>query len=98
MGNEALATTPFNSSNGGNVLGGGIFVNGISSLCLTYSNVAGNRAEGGTGGSGGSAGTGQGGGLYITAGATAGGNHDHVGGNHASTNDDDIFGVFSPSC
>jgi hypothetical protein len=84
--------------NGGDGLGGGIFLNGTSSLCLTYSNVTGNRAEGGTGGSGGSAGAGQGGGLYITPGAVAGGNHDHIGGNHASTSDDDIFGVFSPSC
>jgi hypothetical protein len=60
--------------------------------------VTGNKAEGGNAGSGGSTGKGQGGGLYIAAGATAGGTQDHINGSEASTSDGDIFGVFNPSC
>jgi hypothetical protein len=87
------------AGNGGNGLGGGVFADKTAVLTLTGSTVTGNGATGGSGAAGFSKGKGQGGGVYITAGgdacidlATI------IIGNHASTSNDDVFGVFSTDC
>src|SRR5204863_5120195 len=89
------------ADSGGTGLGGGIFNGGPSSvgtpsLTLRRSLVVFNQAAGGAAGVGGSAGLGQGGGLYLTPGgfacadlATA------ILANHASTSDDDVFGILT---
>jgi hypothetical protein len=87
-----------NSGSGGNGQGGGLFNGGsspfgTSSLTLQGSLVVFNQAEGGAG-QGGSEGLGQGGGLYLTPGGTACADLlTTIFGNHASTSDDDVFGV-----
>jgi hypothetical protein len=88
--------------NGGNGQGGGIW-NGLpnpvsgtpSTLTIVDSTVVNNRADGGVAGSGGGAGLGQGGGVYIVAGGTVCVDLvTHITDNHASTSDDDVFGVW----
>ena len=69
-----------------------------ATLTVTGSTVTGNQATGGAAGAGGSAGLGVGGGVYLTDGGIACldvWTSTHVTGNHASTSDDDIFGVFT---
>jgi hypothetical protein len=89
------------SGNGGNGLGGGIFNGapnpfGTSTLTLRRSLVALNQADGGTAGVGYSAGIGKGGGLYLTPGGVAWVDLvTAIRANHASTSDDDVFGVLS---
>jgi hypothetical protein len=60
--------------------------------------MTGNQALGGAAGNHGSAGQGIGGGLYVAAFATAGGMDTDITGNFASTDNDDVFGVFNTSC
>ena len=85
----------------GNGLGGGIFNGGPSpvgtpSLALQRSLVALNQAEGGAAGGGGSAGLGQGGGLYLTPSGVAFADLlTAILTNHASTSDNDVFGVLT---
>jgi hypothetical protein len=83
------------AGNGGNGLGGGVFVDAHATLTLTDSRITLNEADGGSGG-GGSDGQGVGGGVYVTPGGTA--SKDEVTvikHNHASTNGDDVFGSLS---
>src|SRR5262249_32616455 len=82
----------------GNSVPGGLYNDGTSSLTVTGSTVADNRATGGAASSGGSAGQGIGGGAFFTPGGKVGLDAftlAHVTGNHASTSDDDLFGVFT---
>jgi hypothetical protein len=82
------------AGNGGNGLGGGIFVDAHAALTLLGSTVSGNTADGGTGASGFSDGQGIGGGLYLAPGATTCADLlTAVFGNHASTSNDDVFGI-----
>jgi uncharacterized protein (TIGR03118 family) len=87
--------------NGGNGQGGGIW-NGLpnpvtgtpSTLTILGSTIVNNRADGGAAGSGGNAGLGQGGGVYLVAGGTVCVDLvTAVTDNHASTSDEDVFGV-----
>jgi hypothetical protein len=95
-------------ANGGNGFGGGVFNQGPSSapyagtpptLTITGTTITGNQATGGGAGSGGSAGQGIGGGADFAPGGTVcldAFTQAHVTNNHASTSDDDLFGVFTP--
>lgn len=87
--------------NGGLGAGGGIF-NGVPDplgspiLTLHHSLVALNRAEGGAAGPDGSNGLGVGGGLYLAPGGMASADPwTLIFANHASTSDDDVFGVLN---
>jgi hypothetical protein len=88
-----------NGGDGGNGQGGGIFNGapnplGTPSLTLLGSIVAFNQADGGAAGSGGSAGLGVGGGLYLSPGGVASADPGTlIFANHATTSDDDVFGV-----
>jgi hypothetical protein len=86
------------AGNGGAGLGGGIFVDAHAALTLLGSSVSGNTAEGGTGAAGFTDGKGIGGGLYVTPGATTCADSlTAIFGNHASTSNDDVFGILG-SC
>jgi hypothetical protein len=79
---------------GGDGEGSGIFQDELSTLTLLGATVEHNRARGGAAGLGGSAGHGEGGGLYLTSGGTACADLvTDITHNHASTSDDDVFGV-----
>jgi hypothetical protein len=97
--NSAIGGAGRTGGNGGNGLGGGIFNGapnpfGTSSLALLGSIVAFNQADGGATGSGGSAGQGVGGGLYLSPGGVASADpRTLIFANHATTSDDDVFGV-----
>jgi hypothetical protein len=88
-----------NGGVGGNGLGGGIYndgstASGVSSLTVTGSTITDNQAQGGQGGAPGKAGQGIGGGVYLAAGGSA--CEDVltvIAHNHASTSNDDVFGV-----
>ncbi len=95
--------------NGGDGLGGGIFNGNTTAtgalittdpfpiLDLDNTDVIGNQAIGGAAGSGGSAGSGIGGGLYNQIGAVAEVDAaSTISGNHASTSNDNVFGVITP--
>jgi len=98
IGNLAIGGAGGLGGNGGNGLGGGVFnggpnPTGTPSLTLLHSIVVLNQADGGAAGDGGSAGLGQGGGLYLTPGGVACADlATAIFANHASTNDDDVFG------
>ncbi len=87
--------------NGGNGQGGGIW-NGTpnpltgtpSTLTIVHSTIVNNRADGGAAGVGGSQAQGVGGGLYITPGGIVSADRRTlILANHASTSDDDVFGI-----
>ena len=87
------------SGNGGDGQGGGVFngapqpVPARRASSLRRSRIVFNRAGGGTAG-GGTAGPGQGGGLYLAPGGVASAHRrTAIHFNHASTSDDDVFGV-----
>jgi hypothetical protein len=86
---------------GGDGLGGGIYNDGstafgASSLTVTGSTVIHNKAQGGEGNAGGSDGQGVGGGVYLAAGSAACKDASTViAFNHASTSNDDVFGIFT---
>jgi hypothetical protein len=84
---------------GGNGLGGGMYVAG-GSVTLRQCSVTGNSALGGkAGGAGASKGQGEGGGLYLEAGAAVGLDAytvAHVLNNQASTDHPDIDGSYTP--
>jgi len=87
--------------NGGNGQGGGIWngppnpLDGTpSTLTVVQSTIINNRADGGAAGSAGSPGFGQGGGIYIVPGGTVCVDLvTDITHNHASTSDEDAFGV-----
>ncbi len=92
--NLAIGGDGGSGGNGGNGLGGGIYVDALSTLTLSGDTVANNFANGGAAGLGGSDGQGVGGGLYITPGGVACADPlTVIAGNHASTSDDDVFGI-----
>jgi hypothetical protein len=82
--------------NGGDGSGGVYVASGTA--CINHTSITGNQAVGGAAGKHGSAGQGIGGGLYIAALGTAGGVDTAITDNSASTSNDDVFGVFNPSC
>jgi hypothetical protein len=75
---------------GGDGFGGGLYIGGNTSIAATI--IANNHANGGDGGAGGSDGEGIGGGVYAQ-GAFELVNLTLIRSNHASTSDDDIFGL-----
>src|SRR5262245_36751127 len=76
--------------------GGGIFQDALSTLTLLGATVDHNLALGGAAGLGGSDGEGVGGGLYITPGGVAYADAlTTIFGNHATTSDDDVFGILN---
>jgi hypothetical protein len=80
--------------NGGDGLGGGIYEDARSTLTLTGDTVDKNHAIGGAAGAGGSDGQGVGGGVYITPGGVACADAlTVIFANHATTSDDDVFGI-----
>jgi hypothetical protein len=80
--------------NGGDGEGGGIFQDELSTLTLLGTSVAHNLALGGAAGIGGSDGEGEGGGLYLEPGGVATADLlTAIFANHASTSDDDVFGI-----
>jgi hypothetical protein len=87
--------------NGGNGQGGGIWIGSPnpltgtpSTLTVVDSTIVNNRADGGAAGSEGSPGRGQGGGIFIVSGGTVCVDLvTAITDNHASTGDDDVFGV-----
>src|SRR5207237_10529036 len=79
-------------SAGGNGLGGGAYNDNSSSLTLKTSTVTGNHANGGDSGVVGSAGQGIGGGIY-NLGSFAFDAFTVIRHNHASTSNDDVFGI-----
>ena len=80
--------------NGGDGLGGGIYEDALSRLTLTGDTIDRNHAIGGAAGAGGSDGQGIGGGLYLAPGGFACADLlTVIAGNHATTSDDDVFGV-----
>jgi hypothetical protein len=93
MGNEAQGGAGGDGRNGGNASGGGLYFSGGTST-LDGARVTGNLAQGGAGGMGGQDGQGVGGGVYIGTG-TVHAPAVHVAKNHASTSNDDLFGMFT---
>jgi hypothetical protein len=94
--NLAIGGTGGPGGSGGDGQGGGIFEDGNvhSTLTLTGDTIDKNHAIGGAAGLGGSDGEGEGGGLYLTPGGTACADLvTAIARNHASTSDDDVFGV-----
>ena len=92
--------------NGGNGFGGGIFNDGLSiwptnvgtpaTLIVLGSTISGNQVTGGSAGPGGSDGQGIGGGAYFAAfGVVCLDTTTIIKKNHASTSNDNIFGVFT---
>jgi uncharacterized protein (TIGR03118 family) len=87
--------------NGGNGQGGGIWngpanpLDGTpSTLSIDHSSIVNNRADGGASGSAGGPGFGHGGGIYIVPGGTVCVDLvTQITRNHASTSDDDVFGI-----
>jgi hypothetical protein len=100
--NQATGGVGGLGGNGGNGQGGGIWngtpnpsTNTPSTLNVRRSTIVGDRADGGAAGVGGSDGQGAGGGIYIIPGGTVCVDQRSViGGNEASTSDDDVFGEF----
>jgi hypothetical protein len=97
-GNQAVGGAGGSGASGGNGFGGGIYNDGQSSLTILTSTITDNQATGGGAGAGGSAGQGVGGGAYFASGGVVCldlSTQAHVKNNHASTSDDDVFGVFT---
>ncbi|MBI1915943.1 MAG: hypothetical protein HYS12_14590 [Planctomycetes bacterium] len=97
-GNQAVGGAGGAGGSGGNGFGGGVYNDGRSTLEVRGSTITDNQATGGSAGSGGSAGTGVGGGAYFAPGGTVcldAFTQAYVKNNHASTSDDDLFGVFT---
>jgi hypothetical protein len=92
--NLALGGAGGLGGNGGNGLGGGIFQDALSTLTLHGTTIDRNHAIGGAAGIGGSDGEGVGGGLYLAPGGVATADLlTAIFANHASTSDDDVFGI-----
>jgi hypothetical protein len=82
-------------SNGGDGLGGGVYVLGGTSASIDTTLIVSNVALGGLPGSGGGSGQGTGGGLYIGTDASVTLSKSKVVFDTASTNADDIFGNYT---
>jgi hypothetical protein len=96
--NQAIGGAGAAGGNGGDGYGGGIFEDALSKLALTGDTIDRNHAIGGAAGLGGSDGEGVGGGLFITPGGSACADPlTVIFGNHATTSDDDVFGILG-SC
>jgi hypothetical protein len=80
---------------GGGVFNGGPSPLGTPTLTVLDNLVALNRAEGGAAGADGSTGQGVGGGLYLAPGGVASAEQTTIFTNHASTSDDDVFGILT---
>ena len=96
--NSALGGQGGAGGNGGDGWGGGLANLLGATLSVTASTVTGNHANGGSGSGGGSDGQGIGGGVYFATGTTVCLDTDTVAnifGNHASTSNNDIFGVYT---
>jgi hypothetical protein len=94
--NVAQGGTGAAESDGGNGLGGGVFVLGTTAASIDDTLIALNAAFGGSPGAGGASGQGLGGGIYIDAGADVTlSKSTRVMLNFASTSDDNIFGVYT---
>jgi hypothetical protein len=106
--NQAAGGAGGSDASGGNGFGGAVYNDGQSVLPSNAgtpailevhgSTISDNDASGGAAGCGGSRGLGEGGGVYLRVGGTAcldAFTAGHVTHNHASTSDDDVFGVFS---
>jgi hypothetical protein len=94
--NLATGGAGCDGGSGGDGQGGGIFEDGNvqSMLTLTGDTIDRNHAIGGAAGLGGSIGEGVGGGLYLTPGGVACADAlTAILANHATTSDDDVFGV-----
>jgi hypothetical protein len=92
--NHALGGAGGPGGNGGDGLGGGIYEDALSRLTLTGDTIDKNHATGGAAGAGGSDGQGIGGGLYLAPGGFAFADPlTAIFANHASTSDDDVFGI-----
>jgi hypothetical protein len=105
-GNQAIGGAGGAGANGGNGFGGGVFNDGLSiwptnvgtpaTLTVLGTTLTDNQAVGGAAGTGGSAGQGIGGGLYLaTGGVVCLDRNTVIAQNHASTSNDDFFGVFT---
>ncbi len=91
IANSAVGGT---GATGGNGFGGGLFNDGSSNVTILGSTITLNMASGGTALAGGNAGLGVGGGLYLVSGGTASADLlTLIIGNHASTSNDDVWGV-----
>jgi hypothetical protein len=85
-------------ANGGDGLGGGVYVLGTTTASIDTTWIVANAALGGSAGTGGASGEGVGGGLYIETGAgVTFDTSTNVVFNFASTDDDNIFGVHTTS-
>jgi hypothetical protein len=106
--NPSPMASPSDARLGGGLYKPGSTALGVSSLTVTGSRITGNEAAGVAAGGGGSAGLGEGGGLYLgpggivcldafTPGHTKKKNATsmNIGGNTASTSNDNVFGVFA---
>ena len=92
--NLAFGGAGGSGGNGADGEGGGIFEDALSIVTLTGATVEHNLAMGGAAGLGGSDGEGEGGGVYVDAGGTLCVDLvTNITNNHASTSDDDVFGV-----
>lgn len=92
--NLAFGGAGGSGGNGGDGEGGGIFQDELSTLTLLGAKVDHNLAIGGAAGIGGSDGEGEGGGLYLEPGGVASADLlTAIFANHASTSDDDVFGI-----
>jgi hypothetical protein len=90
--NAAIGSAGGDGGAGGNGFGGSIFVASGASVSVTGSSVTHNRADGGDGDEGGSDGQGIGGGVY-NLGTFTFDVATVIDANHASTSNDDTFGV-----
>jgi hypothetical protein len=92
--NLALGGAGGAGGNGGDGEGGGIWQDEVSTLTLQGTTVSHNHALGGAAGIGGSDGEGEGGGLYLEPGGVACADVlTDIFANHATTSDDDVFGI-----
>ncbi|MFL5340385.1 MAG: hypothetical protein ACJ8F7_09560 [Gemmataceae bacterium] len=107
-GNQAIGGVGGPGANGGNGFGGGLFNDGLSiwptnvgtpaTLTVTGSTITGNSATGGLASGGGTAGLGEGGGACSAAGGAVcldASTLADIFGNTATTDSDDVFGVFT---
>ena len=93
IANTAAGGTADSSAQGGDGLGGGLYI-GSGTGMLAAVLVSGNQAQGGADNQGNTTGKGLGGGVYVDPRATAYANMETlIAGNHASKDKDDIWGT-----
>jgi hypothetical protein len=95
VGNTAQGGTAGSSAQGGDGLGGGLFV-GSSAAVLEAVLVSDNQAQGGVDSEENTSGNGLGGGVYVDPSATVSANAQTIMvGNHASKDNNDVFGTIN---